>query len=162
MRRWLGLLLLLGLPAVASAQDPKDLPALSPDFMVVTEFDAAKGQLQLTITQYREQEMQKLTVGGAGGVVLEVQKVIGPFQAQHYLTLKDCKVMEASGKAIAPAEFAQRFKVGTVVIVTTDGNPPAKAFTQLLAPNTIIVVRPPVKPDPNIKLPPLPPKAPDK
>jgi hypothetical protein len=48
------------------------------------------------------------------------------------------------------------------VIVTTDGNPPAKAFTQLLAPNTIIVVRPPVKPDPNIKLPPPPPKAPDK
>jgi hypothetical protein len=53
-----------------------------------------------------------------------------------------------------PSDYAKRLKTGSVVVVTTDDNPPAKRFLQLLRPETIIVVGPPVKPDPRVKDPP--------
>lgn len=159
MRYLLGLLLLVATQADIAAQEPKTLSDLSPDLMVVAGFDAAKGQLRLSITQYREQEVQKLSVGN--GVTLETQKVIGPFRAERYLTLKECKILEVSGKTIAPEDYPKRFKVGAAVVVTTDDKLPAKAFLQVLHPETVIVIGPAVKPDPRIQLPP-PPKSPPK
>jgi hypothetical protein len=50
MRRLMGLLIVLGVPTSGVAQEPKNLSDLCPDFMVVTEFDAAVGQLQLGMT----------------------------------------------------------------------------------------------------------------
>jgi hypothetical protein len=157
MWRVTGLLLLLGLPVAGPGQENKAGPALSPDLMVVVGFQAARGELHLKLNQYREQEVQELAVGP--GVTLKAEKVIGPFQAERFLKLKDCKVLEASGKVLAPADYAERFKAGAVVVVTTDGNPPARVFLQLLRPETTIVVGPAVKLDPRNKLPPAPPAA---
>jgi hypothetical protein len=156
MWRLLSLVVLLVLPLGVLAQKARGLPDLSPDMMVVSAFDADKGRLSLRITQFREQEIQELTTGAT--VTLKTEKVIGPFQADRFLNLKECKVLEASGKVVAPAAYAKRFTVGAVVVVTTDGNPPARSFLDLLRPDTVIVVGPPVKPDPRLKLPPQPPK----
>jgi hypothetical protein len=156
MWRLLSLLVLLGMPLGVLAQKAKGLPDLSPDLMVVSAFDADKGRLTLRITQYREQEIQELTTGAT--VTLKTEKVIGPFEADRFLNVKECRVLEASGKAIPPAEHAKRFERGAVVVVATDGKLPAKAFLQILRPDTVIVVGPPVKPDPRLKLPPRPPE----
>jgi hypothetical protein len=158
MRHWLWFLLVLAVPGGVAAQQPKGLPDLSPDLMVVTGFDAANGEVRVKLTQLREQVSQELQVG-PNGVVLTETKVVGPYQMERTLKLKECKILEASGKAIAPADYAKHFKSGAAVIVTNDGKPPAQAFMQVLRPDTVIVVGPAVKPDPRIKLPEPPPKA---
>jgi hypothetical protein len=158
MWRWVAVLVLLGMPLGAFAQKPKTVPDLSPDFMVVSGFDAKLGQLHLKITQYREQDIQELAVGP--GVTLKTEKVIGPFQAERFLNLKECKVVTASGEAIPPTAFPERFQAGAAVVVTNDGKAPAKAFLQLLRPETVIVIGPAVKLDPRIQLPPAPPAPP--
>jgi hypothetical protein len=159
MRLTLALFVLLALHVAVRAEEPKGPTGdLSPDLMIVADFDATKGHLHLRMTQYREQEIQELSVGP--GVTLKTEKVIGLFRAERFLALKDCKVMRASGQAVAAEDFADVFKVGAVVIVTTDANPPGKAFLQLLRPETVIVIGPPVKPDPRLKPAPPPPPMP--
>jgi hypothetical protein len=148
------LLILLAVPAGAFAQKARSGPDLSPDFMIVSSFDASRGQLRLKMNQLREQEVQQLAVGPA--VTLRSELVVGPFQAERLLNLKDCKVLTASGEALGPASFPRRLKVGAVVVVSTDGKPPARVFLQVLRPETVIVVGPAVRPDPRIKLPPPP------
>jgi hypothetical protein len=126
--------------------------------MVVSAFDAKGGRIVLKMNQLREQEVQELSVGPA--VTLKSEKVVGPFQAERFFNLKDCQVLTASGEAIPPASFPRRLKVGAVVVVSTDGKRPARAFLHLLRPDTIVVIGPAVKSDPRIKLPPAPPPPP--
>ncbi len=158
MRNLAVCLAMLGLPAAAAAEQPKTGADLSPDLMIVADFSSAKGQVHLKLTQMREQDVQELAIGK--GVQLKTEKVVGPFRQERFLDLKKCRVREASGKAIPPAEFPKRFQAGAVVVVTTDGNPPSRAFLRILRPDTVIVVGPAVKADPRIKLPPEPPPMP--
>ncbi len=150
-----GLLLLAGR---SEGQKAGKGPALSPDFMVVSALDAKGGRITLRMNQLREQQVQELSVGP--GVTLKSEMVVGPFQAERFLNLKDCQVLTASGEAVPPAAFPRRLKVGAIVVVSTDGKRPARAFLQLLRPDTVVVIGPAVKSDPRIKLPPGPPPPP--
>src|SRR5262245_32109153 len=148
MSRCLGLFACLALAVSVPAQQPAGSPGLSPDFMYVAEFDDAKGQLRLRLIQYREQEVQQLAVDK--GVTLTIEKGYGPFHMDRFLKLKECKVMEASGKVIPAADAAKRLTVGAPVVVATDGKAPSQAFLQLLRPETLVLVGPQVKLDPRI------------
>jgi hypothetical protein len=93
-------------------------------------------------------------------VTLKSERAIGLYRGERFLKLRDCKLIEASGRAVAPADFANRLKPGTVLVVTADGKPPARPFVALLRPDTLILIGPAVRPDPRIKLPVRPPKPP--
>lgn len=151
MMRWMALLLA---PACAAAEKkPAPLPDFAPSFMKVVDLNAHPGQVLLRSYQIEEQNVQTLSTG-AGGTTLTEERVVGPSRKDRYLAVKDCKFVEASGKAIKPADLARRLKAGTAVVLTSDGKPPSKAFLALLRPETIIVIAPAAKLDPRIKLPP--------
>ncbi len=128
-------------------------PEFAPHLMLVHQLDLKTGQLHLRVYRAEEQEIQEIMAGG-GGTVFKTEKVYGPTRADRYLTLKECKIQDAAGKAIAAADLPKRLAKGAAVVLTNDGKAPPKAYLSLMRPETVIVIGPAVKLDPRIKLPP--------
>src|SRR5262245_53130628 len=132
MTRWLCVLVLTLAPACFAAEKPTALPDFAPSFMKVVDMKAHPGQMLLRSYQIEEQEVQTLSTGAGGGTVFKVEKVYGPSRKDRYLIVKDCKFLEASGKAIKKDDLDSRLKAGAVVLLTNDGKMPSKAFLALL------------------------------